>query len=325
MCHLINSSLQQCVVAVCLAVSYRAECQVFPFTTQHTPFFSVSPSSCQRFSRLKNDSHLCDSTTKASTFLTRQQLQSLDPGAKPCHLDPIFLSHLKDLGIPHNLPRKRSKRGGRRKQWRIPVLITSRKGCSFVPSSRRHADSHPSPCFLSHISLDSTAAAATSKDGSFVFQECLETYPSAPGISGASSHRASSRGTQQCNSKTDTHSSNLTLIQIDTSPRADDVSHFSRSPTLWWPASMPSPVKTKRHTELKCSPFKAWSRSVYSHTCYAYCPRFLPCSFLPFWSIHLHFVQNLSRFFLCWLWLTHGSCVGPQNKIGHLAGGRFPC
>ena len=37
------------------------------------------------------------------------------------------------------------------------------------------------------------------------------------------------------------------------------------------------------------------------------------------------FFQNLSRFFLCWLWLTHGSCVGPQNKIGHPARGRFPC
>ena len=37
------------------------------------------------------------------------------------------------------------------------------------------------------------------------------------------------------------------------------------------------------------------------------------------------FFQNLSRFFLCLLCLTHGSCVGPQNKIGHPAGGRFPC
>ena len=35
------------------------------------------------------------------------------------------------------------------------------------------------------------------------------------------------------------------------------------------------------------------------------------------------FFQNLSRFFQCWLWLTHGSCVGPQNKIGHPAGVRF--
>ncbi|WP_293650498.1 hypothetical protein, partial [Thiolapillus sp.] len=25
------------------------------------------------------------------------------------------------------------------------------------------------------------------------------------------------------------------------------------------------------------------------------------------------------------MWLTHGSCLGPQNKIGHPAGGRFPC
>ena len=79
------------------------------------------------------------------------------------------------------------------------------------------------------------------------------------------------------------------------------------------------------NTELKRSPFKASSRSAYSHTCYAYCQRFLPCFFLPFRSIHLHFFQNLSRFFLCWLWLTHGSCVGPQNKIGHLTRGRFPC
>ena len=37
------------------------------------------------------------------------------------------------------------------------------------------------------------------------------------------------------------------------------------------------------------------------------------------------FFQNFSRFFLCWLWLTHGSCAGPQNKVGHPAGGRFPC
>ena len=288
-----------------MSYRYRTVYHVPPFSTQHTPSFCVSPSSCQHFSRLVNDSRLCNGTAKASTFFTRRQLLSLDPGAKPCRLDPVILSRLKDLGIARNLPRKRSKRDGRRKQRRIPVLITSRDGCSFVPSGQRDADSPPSPRFLGHSSLDSTAAAATSKDGSFVFQECLETYPSAPGISGASSHRASTRGTQQCNSKTDTHSSNLTLIQIDTSPRADDVSHFSRSPTLWWPASMPSPVKTKRHTELKCSPFKAWSRSVYSHTCYAYCPRFLPCLSLPFRSIHLHFFKNLSPiFFLCWLWLT---------------------
>ena len=52
---------------------------------------------------------------------------------------------------------------------------------------------------------------------------------------------------------------------------------------------------------------------------------FFPCSFLPFRSIRLHFFPNPSRFFLCWLWLTHGFCVGPQNKMGHRARGRFLC
>ena len=105
------------------------------------------------------------------------------------------------------------------------------------------------------------------------------------------------------------------------------------------------------NTELKSSPFKAWNRSVYSHTGYAYREGFLVSwcfepsqplkawskseysnicyayckGFLPFLSIHLHFFQNRSRFLMCWLWLTHGSCVGPQNKIGHLAGCRFTC
>ena len=34
--------------------------------------------------------------------------------------------------------------------------------------------------------------------------------------------------------------------------------------------------------------------------------------------------KTSSDFFMCWLWLTHGSCVGPRNKIGHPAGCRFP-
>ena len=48
-------------------------------------------------------------------------------------------------------------------------------------------------------------------------------------------------------------------------------------------------VPSGENTELKRSPFIAWSRSVYSHMCYAYCQGFLPCLFLPFKSIHLHF------------------------------------
>ena len=48
-------------------------------------------------------------------------------------------------------------------------------------------------------------------------------------------------------------------------------------------------VPSNENTELKRSYFKAWSRSVYSHTCYAYFQGFLPCLFLPFRPIHLHF------------------------------------
>ena len=78
-------------------------------------------------------------------------------------------------------------------------------------------------------------------------------------------------------------------------------------------------------TELKRSPFKARSRSVYSHSCYAYFQKFLPCLFLPFRSIHLHFFQNLSRFFPVLAVANTGSCVGQQNKIGLPVGCRFPC
>ena len=84
-------------------------------------------------------------------------------------------------------------------------------------------------------------------------------------------------------------------------------------------------VPSGENTELKRSPFKAWSRSVYSHTSYAYCKGFLPCLFLPFRSLHLHFFQTSPVFFLCWLWLTPVLMYDPQNKIGHPAGCRFPC
>ena len=63
---------------------------------------------------------------------------------------------------------------------------------------------------------------------------------------------------------------------------------FSCAPQ-WGAADTEIKVPSGENTELKRSPFQAWSRSVYSHTCYAYL-------FLPFQSIHLHFFQNLSQF-----------------------------
>ena len=72
---------------------------------------------------------------------------------------------------------------------------------------------------------------------------------------------------------------------------------FVFSSPQWGAADAEIKVPSGENTELKCSPFKAWRRSVYSHTCYAYCQGFLSGLFLPFRSIHLHFFQNLSRFF----------------------------
>ena len=69
---------------------------------------------------------------------------------------------------------------------------------------------------------------------------------------------------------------------------------FTAVPPQWGAADVDIKVPSG---ELKLCLFKAWSRSVYSHICYAYCQVFLPCLFLPFQSIHLHFFQNLSQFF----------------------------
>ena len=75
-------------------------------------------------------------------------------------------------------------------------------------------------------------------------------------------------------------------------------------PPQWGAADAEIKVPSGENTELKRSPFKAWSRSVYSHTCHAYCQEFLPYLFLPIRSIHLHFFPKTSPdFFMCWLWL----------------------
>ena len=47
----------------------------------------------------------------------------------------------------------------------------------------------------------------------------------------------------------------------------------------WGAADAEIKVPSGENTELKRSPCKALSRSVYSHTCYAYCQGFLPCLF----------------------------------------------
>ena len=67
----------------------------------------------------------------------------------------------------------------------------------------------------------------------------------------------------------------------------------------WGAADAEIKVPSGENTELKRSPFKAWSRSVYSHTCCSYCQGCLPCYYLPFRSIHLHFSPKLLPKFSC--------------------------
>ena len=54
----------------------------------------------------------------------------------------------------------------------------------------------------------------------------------------------------------------------------------------WGAADAEIKVPSGENTELKPSPFEAWSRSVYSHTCYAYCQGFL--SFLLISTLPAH-------------------------------------
>ena len=44
----------------------------------------------------------------------------------------------------------------------------------------------------------------------------------------------------------------------------------------WGAADAETKVPSDENTELKGSPFQAWSRSVYCHACCAYCQGFLP-------------------------------------------------
>ena len=57
---------------------------------------------------------------------------------------------------------------------------------------------------------------------------------------------------------------------------------FPCSTLQWGAADAEIKVPSGENIELKRSLFKAWSKSVYSHTCYAYCQGFLSCLFLHF-------------------------------------------
>ena len=97
-------------------------------------------------------------------------------------------------------------------------------------------------------------------------------------------------------------------------------SPVSCSTPQWGAANAEVKGPSGESAELKRSPFKAWSRSAYSHICNVYCQKFLPCLFLLFRSIQLHFFQTPPDF--------SSGCAEhmvPVNKIGHSAECQFPC
>ena len=151
-----------------------------------------------------------------------------------------------------------------------------------------------------------------------------QDYPTLPSTS---EHRSQYQGLRR-----------TVLHKINSAMNAPITQKKKKIPRLG-PADAEIKAPSGENTELRRSPFRAWSRSVYSHKCYAYCQGSLPCLFLPFRSIHLHFSQISPEFVcvcvcmcvcvcvcvcVCNLANT-GSCVGPQNKIGHPAGYRFSC
>ena len=77
--------------------------------------------------------------------------------------------------------------------------------------------------------------------------------------------------------------------------------YLFRSNPQWGAADAEIKVPSGENTELKRSPCKAWSRSVYSPTCYAYCQEFLPYFYPsgPFTCIFSKTSPNFSRIGCC--------------------------
>ena len=89
--------------------------------------------------------------------------------------------------------------------------------------------------------------------------------------------------------------------------------HVTRHSPQWGAADAEIKVPYVENTEHKGSPFKAWSRSVYSHTRYAYYQG------LVISTLFFFFFQNLSRVFPVLAVANSGSRVGPHSKIYHPA------
>ena len=93
----------------------------------------------------------------------------------------------------------------------------------------------------------------------------------------------------------------------------------------WGAADAETKVPSGENTELKRSPFQAWSRSVYSHTCSLTARDFFLAYFHPYGPFTCIFPKPLPISFPVLAVDNTGCCEGPQNKVGHPAGCRFTC
>ena len=72
----------------------------------------------------------------------------------------------------------------------------------------------------------------------------------------------------------------------------------------WGAADAEMKVPSNENTELEHPPFKAWSRSVYSHTATLTARNFFLAYFYPSSPFTCIFSKTSPDFFLRWLWLT---------------------
>ena len=101
----------------------------------------------------------------------------------------------------------------------------------------------------------------------------------------------------------------------------DGVSFLRRTVSLrpapqWGAADAEIKVPSRENTELERSPFKAWSRSVIAIHATFTARDFFLANFYPSGPFTCIFPKPLLIFPVLPVANT-GSCVGPQNKIGH--------
>ena len=93
----------------------------------------------------------------------------------------------------------------------------------------------------------------------------------------------------------------------------------------WGAADAEIKVPSGENTSLKVLPFTPGVGQYIAIHATLTARDFFLAYFYPSCPFTCIFSKTSPDFSMCWLWLTHGSCVGPQNQIGHPAGCRFLC